>query len=220
MRRADDSEARRENVQPSLTALAALLIALLPWSIGQGDLYGPEAPRDVAYLRVINAAPGEPLPVAVDGDEWQPLDFAAVSPYSPLDPGQRLVQIAGEEVKLDLGPESFTTIAALAERTLVVEDTPLRDISRGLLTLYNLSADAGISLVTSDGRQVFPEIPPESARSMAISEAEVGLTILRGEEQLAELEPRLYRRGEAHSIIVLPLGSDPQVVYGKAGAEH
>jgi hypothetical protein len=199
---------------------AILLLSTLSWTLAQGGLYGPEAPRDISYVRVINASSPEPVTPAIDGENWQPLPFANVSPYRQLAPGEHTVSIAGHELALNAHPESFTTLVLLQDTVLTIEDTPLRDISRGLLSLYNLTSDGALTLSTAEGTEVIAGVEPHSAGSRAISQAEVGLVVHRGDEVVGSLEPQLYRRGEAHAVIVLPRGSDPQVIYAQAGAER
>ncbi|HEX7003364.1 MAG TPA: alginate O-acetyltransferase AlgF [Trueperaceae bacterium] len=203
--------------------LAALLGALLLWPAAvkaQGGLYGPEAPRDVAYVRLINARPGGPVGPVVGGEEWQSVDFAEVSPYHRIAPGQHAVSAAGIESSFTARAESFTTLVLLENELVTIDDTPLRDISRGLLTLYNLTADHTLTLGTVDGSQVISDVEPLSAASRAISQAEVELVVSSNGKPIGKLDSRLYRRGEAHSVIVMPEGTQPRVIYARAAAER
>lgn len=199
------------------TVIFATLLMLVSTASGQ-DLYGPEAPRDVAYLRFLNARPDTTLSLQAAGTSWEPLSYAAISSYHPLAPGPMELSLEGTPITLDAAPESFHTLIALPDRTLLVEDSPLRDISRGLLTLYNLTDDEVIALRTDDGSEVLSDVEPGSSESLTIAEAEVGLTVHAEDELLTSLEPRLYERGEAHSLIVMPLGSQPAVIYDRASA--
>jgi hypothetical protein len=199
----------------SLTLLAAALMA----AAAQG-LYGPDAPRDASYLRLVNASDQESVTLTVDGSTWEPLPFAGVTPYRQLAPGEHSLSLLGQELTFSASPEGFSTAVALPGRVLLLEDTPLRDISRGLLTLYNLTEAGPLTLRTTDGTDVLSDVQPDSAESIAISEAEVGLVLFRGDEEFAVVEPRLYARGEAHSLIVLPQGSEPRLIYARAGAER
>lgn len=200
-----------------IVSLATLMMLLSTTAFAQ-DLYGPEAPRDVAYLRFLNARPGATLTLQAPGISLPPLSFAEISSYHPHSPGTTDLSLAGEQVALDAAPESFHTLVALPERVLLLEDTPLRDISRGLLTLYNLTEGEVITLRTADGAAVLSDVEPGSADSLTIAEAEVGLTVHGEEGLLASLEPRLFQRGEAHSLIVMPLGSQPALIYDRARA--
>lgn len=204
----------------SALLFAILLLGAVATTLAQGGLYGPDAPRDTSYLRIINARPAEAATVSVAGSEWQPLEFSRVSPYRQLPPGEYTVTVGGQEKTLTARAEGFTTLVLLEDRLLTIDDTPLRDISRGLLTLYNLTSNATLSLRTADGTDVISGLAPYSAASIAISEAQVGLSVFGDQGQIGTLEPQLYRRGEAHSVIVLPEGSDPQVIYARAGAER
>lgn len=212
----------RKAIHHRLAALAAalLLLGAASLALAQPGLYGPEAPRDTSYLRVMNARPGEAVSPVIDGSEWQQLSFSQVSPYRQLPPGEHTAAIGDQELTLTTRPEGFTTLVLLDDGLLAIEDTPLRDISRGLLTLYNLTSDSTLSLRTADGVDVLTGVAPRSSDSMTISEAEVELMVFDEKGQLGSLEQQLYRRGEAHSVIVLPAGSEPRVVYARAGAER
>jgi alginate O-acetyltransferase complex protein AlgF len=212
---------------PSGSPFSALILALSLTMLAAGSmtataqgLYGPEAPRDTAYLRLVNASGQEPVTMTVDGTSWEPLPFAGVTPYRQLAPGEHSLSLLGQELAFTASPEGFNTAVALPGRVLLLEDTPLRDISRGLLTLYNLTEAGPLTLRTADGADVLTDVQPGSAESIAISEAEVGLVLYRGDEEFAVVEPRLYERGEAHSLIVLPQGSEPRLIYARAGAER
>lgn len=200
--------------------LMALLAALISAVFAQEGLYGPEAPRDVAYLRVINARLEEAVTPVVGGEEWQPVEFAQVSPYRQLPPGEHPLRLGETELTVTARPESFTTVALLEDQVVTIADTPLRDISRGLLSLYNLTSQQTLSLSTADGTPVVSGVEPHAARSRAISQAEVGLVVTSNGERVGSLEARLYRRGEAHSVIVLPVGSESRVIYARAAAER
>lgn len=205
--------------------LGLLLLLLSAWAASQDGLYGPDAPRDAAWVRLINADPGggesaeEPLALSVSETEWPPVAFAQVAPYRTIAPGQHRAALAGHEFEFSAEAEDFITIVALPGDVLVLHDTPLQDISRGLLTLYNLTDGEPLTLRSRDGSDILADVASRSAESVAISEAEAELEIYRAGERLASLESRLYRRGEAHSLIVLPLGSDPQVLYVTAESE-
>lgn len=212
--------ARCGRLLPLRSALALLLLASTAWAAAQADLYGPDAPRDAAYLRFINAH-SEQVQPAVDGAGFEPVEFAEVTPYAQLQPGDHVVTVGNRSMEFEARPESFTTIALLANEEIVFDDTPLRDISRGLLTLYNLRPEGSLTLRTADGTEVFASVPARESQSRVIAQAEVGLVVeLAGGEALSALEPRLLERGTAHSLIVLPAGTEPQVVYARAGARR
>lgn len=209
------------------TILVGLLLLLSAWAASQAQdgLYGPDAPSDTAWIRVVNAGAGggesdeEALALSLGSVEWEPLPFAEVTPYRTISPGQHSGKVGDHEFAFSAEAEDFITIVALPQDVLVLKDSPLRDISRGLLTLYNLTAEGPLTLRTADGTDVLVDVASGSAESVAINEAEVALEIHRADERLTPLESRLYRRGEAHSLIVLPLGSDPQVLYVTAESE-
>ena len=210
---------RTPGLRPASVLIAALL--LVATAGAQEDLYGPQAPRDTAWVRVLNAASDDPLVPQLDGEPWEELGYGEGTAYRPIQPGSHHMELGGAQVTLEAGPESFTTVALLPEGPLVLPDRPLEDISRGLLTLYNLTGDERLDLLAGDGTLLFEGVGPGTAESLAIAEAEVEL-LVRDEagEPVGSLDSRLYARGEAHSLIVLPAGAEPRVVYLSAAAEH
>lgn len=211
---------KRPGLLPLREAIALLLLASMAWSAGQDDLYGPDAPRDTAYLRFINAHSEEPLEPVVDGSERAPADLGEVTPYGQVQPGRHEVSVGNRTIEFEAQPESFTTIALLGDGHIVFDDTPLRDISRGLLTLYNLTSEGPLSLQTADGSEVFSNVPAGESRSQVIAQAEAEFVVERSGETLMALDALLLERGTAHSLIVLPSGTQPRVVYAQATAQH
>lgn len=200
--------------------IAILLLGAVATALSQDGLYGPEAPRNTSYVRFINARAGEAVSPSIGDSDWDETKFSEVTPYRQVPPGEHSATVAGEGLTLSTRPEGFTTLVLLEDGLLAMDDTPLRDISRGLLSLYNLTSNATLSLRTADGGDVITGVAPRSAESIAISEAEVALTVFDEQRQIGALDSQLYQRGEAHSVIVLPEGSDPQVIYARAAAER
>ena len=183
----------------------------------QDNLYGPDAPLDVAYVRAVHATPDAEAIEVMSGDAvLGQLEFTQVTPYTPLEPGT-LTLSAGElitEVTVEAG-EFYTAVVLPVEVTLLT-DEPLVDASRGLLTFYNLSSNEA-SLATADGAtEVVAGIAPMSGSSTVVNQAEVALGVFAGEEQLGALEPRLLKRGVAHGVFLFDGSDGPVVAYAAA----
>src|SRR5690554_3211393 len=161
---------------PGLARILMVLLVLAAQApaLAQTDLYGPEAPADVAWIRVVNAAEGDALTARVADTELS-VGFGGGSDYVAVTPGEQLVQLNGNEVAIDVLPESFHTIALLSGGPVVVSEDGLRDISRGLLGLMNLTSHGALTLATPAGEVVAPDVPPGTASSIAISAASTGL---------------------------------------------
>src|SRR5690625_7982331 len=78
----------KRNVKSSLKSVSAALLLLLVWTIasGQDNLYGPQAPQDVTFVRVFNALGGE-VADALPARGGQRPARRAPAPYVHLEPG-------------------------------------------------------------------------------------------------------------------------------------
>lgn len=193
-----------------LGTLAAMVLALVGTAWSQEDLYGPQAPVDVAYVRAVNVLDEGGLAVRVADGELEVLGFAGATAYVAVAPGPVRLDLGGEETVIDVEIGDFVTVFATREGALTIEDTPLRDASRGMLALYNLTDHESLALVVVDGPIVVEGVGPGTQASVAIAEAEVALSV-RGGGETIDLEVRHFERGVAHAVIVAA-GADGLIV--------
>ncbi len=197
--------------------LGVAIGALLP-GLAQAGLYGPSAPPGAAWVRAVNAeAPGG-LGISVAGGPLESVAFAGSTAYHAVEPGTVRIDLGGHVVSIEAEPGVFLTVVATASAFHVILDTPLVDVSRGLLALYNLTAIEALELAVVDGPTVVAGVAPLSQEAVTVTEAEVALEVRAGGERVATLEPRLYERGVAHSILVVEGADGPLVRYLKAVA--
>jgi len=209
----------KRNVKSSLKSVSAALLLLLVWTIasGQDNLYGPQAPQDVTFVRVFNAL-GEEVAVTFPAGSEQRLAPREATSYVHVGPGTHEVLVGEQAVSFEGGPEEFYTIVVTGEQPLLIQDEALRDISRGLLTVYNL-AGAPLDLETGDGKAVFQAVEPGASESIQVSEAQVGFTASLAQGAQATLEPRLYSRGVAHGLFVVTDGEDVQLIHVESAGQ-
>lgn len=184
-------------------ALALLTIASL-FGSAHGGLYGPEAPLEAAWVRVVNAGADGGVAVRIADGGARVLALHEATRYALVDPGRVLVDVGGDVVTLDVGPESFTTVAATTDGgVVVVADPGLRDISRGLLGLANLTDRAGLDLQVPDGPVVVAAVPPGIHDAIAVAEATTELVVVDDGTVVARLEARAFERGVAYAIVAV-----------------
>jgi hypothetical protein len=183
---------------------AALWLTLALPTVAQEDLYGPQAPSDVAFVRAVNARDPGGLGVRVGDAELEALAYGGATGYVAVAPGLVRIDLGGEEHEVDVERGTFLTAVAHPGGAWFIEDTPLRDVSRGMLSLYNLTDDPGVDLVVVDGPMVFEAVEPGTHAAVAIAEAEVALRVVGSKGQPVELEALRYERGVAHSLLALP----------------
>ena len=177
----------------------------------QDNLYGPLAPPDAAYLRVVNAVPGPEVEVRL-ADAVHSVGFATVTAYQVLEPGEATLNVAGEDVPLTVEAGEFYTAAVTPEGVNVLRDEALVDASRALLTLYNFSSLGTLDLKTADGEtDIVSDVAPGGEGGIVVNQAEVALGVFAESELVGETEPSLLERGTAYSVLVFDGESGPVV---------
>ena len=171
-------------------------------TLAQEDLYGPSAPPDAAYFRVVNAASGVNPFEAVLGDlVFPPVAFAEVTPYFVLEPATLSLSAGDAEASVNVEAGGFYTAALLPGGLVVFDDEPLVDASRALLTFYNLSGRGPLDLATADGEtDVLVGVGAGESESIVVGGAEVALGVFEAGELVAALESQQLERGAAHSV--------------------
>jgi hypothetical protein len=180
------------------------LVALLSWTTAptQGGLYGPEAPLDAAWVRVVNVAAAGGMAVRVADAPTVVLPLGGATRYVLVTPGEVDIDVGGTHLGIDVSPESFTTVAATPEGTLVIDDPALRDASRGLLGLLNLTDRTALTLRVPDGTVVVGDVPGGGHDALPVAQATTALLVTDGDEVLVRLEPHAFLRGVAYVVIV------------------
>jgi hypothetical protein len=209
------STTSREGPARPLPPAALAVCALIAWAAvaAQPGLYGPEAPVDAAWVRVVNAAAQGGMAVRVADATAVVLPWGGATRYWQVAPGSVTVDVGGTQLDLEVGPESFTTVAATPGGPVTVADPALRDVSRGLLGLLNLT-DRPLTLRVPDGTVVVGDVPPGGHDALAVAHATTGLLVTDGDEVLVRVDPREYARGTAHAVVVFvgPDGVRAEVV--------
>lgn len=189
---------------PTPVCAVLALAALLTWttSLAQGGLYGPEAPLDAAWVRVVNAASAGGMAVRVADAPTLVLPLGGATRYIQVAPGEVDLDVGGTHLVIEVGPESFTTVAATPDDIVVIEDPALRDASRGLLGLLNLTDRPALTLRVPDGTVVVGDVPAGGHDALPVAQATTALVITDGDEVLERIEAQAFSRGVAYVVIV------------------
>lgn len=192
-------------VRPLLLALAACGLLSAAAQEQAGDLYGPAI--EAAFVRVVNASDAA-AEVTVGERALGALEPGQVTPYYAFPAGAYPLVVG--EAQQEVGLELFLYYTAVvhAEGVAVLQDAPLTDPARALLSLYNLSGLEAADLLTADGAtEVLMGVPPMSGESVEVNAAAVDLEVRGDGEALATLAGLDLMRGEAYSAIVLGTGA-------------
>lgn len=187
----------------ALIVPALLALATLPLSAAQGGLYGPEAPIDAAWVRVVHAGPEATVAARVADGAPRTLARFDATPYALVRPGTVEVAVGDDVLVLEVGPESFATVAATDAGLVAVPDPALRDISRGLLGLVNLTDREALDLQVPDGPVVVGAVPPGAHDAVAVAGATTELVVVDAGAVVARLEARAFERGVAYAVVAV-----------------
>lgn len=210
----------RSGVGRRLGVVAAWALALsFGWAPAQPGLYGPEAPQDAAWVRVFNAAAPGGIAVRVADRTTVVLPLGGATRYARVPAGRVRVDVGGAELQLEVAPESFVTVAATGDGPVPIADPALRDVSRGLLGLMNLTASEALDLRAPDGTPVVAAVPPLTHEALAVASATTGLLVTDGDRTVATLEPHPFERGVAYVVVVYDHGEGPTVALLASAAD-
>jgi alginate O-acetyltransferase complex protein AlgF len=197
-------------------ALIVLLCLLGAGSFSLADtLYGTQAPKDAAFVRVFRAVDGSG-PLEVGARRFDP-PRGGVTPYRPVLPDIYLLRAGGEELELIPRVRRYYTLALTAEGLRVFEDVEHDDPARAQLVLYNLLPQARVELKTADGRSsVIAAVGPGQAGRVNVNPIAVQLGVFGTDGLRAALGDPGLRRGASYSVFVFPGGSGLKAVCLKA----
>ncbi|ULH17745.1 alginate O-acetyltransferase AlgF (plasmid) [Deinococcus sp. KNUC1210] len=193
----------------SLPLLISLSLLTAAPVLAQDTLYQAAPPANAAFVRVVNAVEGAPLPVTLSG---QPFDAALasreVSAYHVVPEGSPLLAVPplklSQPLKIEAG--HFYTVALTGTRgkaTLtVLGESTSPSVTQARVSFYNLGAGAA-SLLTSDGKvTLFKSLAPLSARSMNVNPVNVQLRVDQDTHTLTTLAVTRLQARQSYSVFV------------------
>lgn len=170
---------------------------------GPRSVYGPSAPGDSAFVRLINLLP-DPVRVGLGATIIGPVAHAEVTPYRPVVPDIYLVRIKGQEREVVPKSGTYLTIASTPGGIVLFDDPPHTDPARAQLFLYNLTAIPSISLKSADGRTpVIPDVRLGRSGSVVVNAVSVRLAVFNGKSLVKPLDVLELKRGSSFSVFAL-----------------
>ena len=196
-------------------ALLCLIAGGLGAQAAADTLYGAEAPKDVAFVRVVRLTDGAgPLDVGSQRFAPGPGD---VTPYRPVLPDIYLIRSGGREVELIPKVRRYYTLTLTPEGIRIFEDVEHTDPARAQLVLYNLLPSERVDLRTADGRtSVIAGVGPGLAGRVNVNAVPVTLGVFGSAGPLAVVGDPGLSRGGSFSVFVFGSGSAPQVFCAQA----
>ena len=208
---------------PSFVRLVWLAVGLTAMPLAAsaqstGRLYDPMPPEDSAYVRVVQAGPGSPVAVSVDGKvKVKQLAARTPSEYWVLPAGKHVIQLqsagkAGPRVTLDAAEQGAYTIAfpsaAANARAYTFQDRTGTNKLKAMMAVYHLAPGAGtIDVTTADGKtKVFTGLKAGTPAILEVNPIQVKLVASRGATPLANAALNM-RQGNAYSVFLFPSGA-------------
>jgi alginate O-acetyltransferase complex protein AlgF len=188
-----------------------LAAALLLWGVAaaQPGLYGPEAPSGAAWVRIVNAAAPGGIAVRVGDGATVVVPYGHATRYHQVPPGAVALDLGGTHLDLEVEPASFTTVAITPAGPATIVDPALRDVSRGLLGLLNLTDRPLLDLRVPDGTTVVADVGPGTHEALVVAQASTELLVTEGDRVVARIPERLYARGVAYAVVVVDTPDGP-----------
>lgn len=165
-------------------------------------LYGPAAPANAGFFRVMNAG-NSAVNVTFNG-KVTPVAAGSSSGYAFSSPGQYAVSLGSVSQTLTLSQGSQQTLLWLDNKVTSLAETPFRDKTRAHLSVYNLSG-APVSLLTANGKSVLGPVANAAFAGRDVNALQMAFQITGSNSQvLQSTEPLVLKRGQVTSLFVLP----------------
>ena len=204
----------------SARVLATSIVLFVPFFAfsGQGSVYGPSAPGDSAFVRVVNAAPGaQSLVVSLGATRFDALKYAEVSPYRPVIPDIYLVRAFGNQMELVAKTKTYFTIVCTSKSILILEDATHVDPARAQIFLYNLSSVPSLDLKSSDGKTILiAGVKSGSSSVKVVNAVAASLAVFAGSSRVKQLGDLGLARGSSFSVFAFGDAASPTVLVVKA----
>ena len=185
------------------------------------DVYGPPAPRNAGFIRLVNAGtPGNTISTTIGSRSYGPLAFGDVTPYRPVRSGIYLATVAGARGEVIVSPDSYHTVAAGGDEIRVISDTRHEDPARAQLVLYNLLPSGRADLlVAPNGTAVIQDVDAGTAEARAVNAVTAGFTVLGPSGARISAGELELSRGDSFGIFLIPAAGAPTVVSHRATVE-
>jgi hypothetical protein len=179
------------------------------------SLYGAEAPKDAAFVRVFRASGGVG-PLELGSKRFDPA-VGGVTPYRPVLPDIYLLGSGEQETEVIPKIGHYYTLVVTAEGIRIFEDVEHTDPARAQLVLYNLLPQGRVELKTADGQtSVIAAVGPGEAGRVNVNAIPVKLGVFGSEEPLGMLGDPGLQRGTSYSAFIFESVSGPRIVWAKA----
>jgi alginate O-acetyltransferase complex protein AlgF len=197
------------NASRVLTTAAVAVLAL--WTApalsaqSDGGVYGPQAPQNAGFVRLVHGAAGRgTVELPVGPLRLGPIGFGEATPYRPLRAGISVLRSGAAEAELIVRPDSYTTVILTREGFSVITDERHTDPARAQLVLYNATDLEPASLIVApDGPPVIEGVAEGAAAPRAVNAVTVDLAVRAAGTVAARLGALRLTRGDSFAVFLL-----------------
>ncbi len=189
---------------------AALAAALLLSGLGQTSaqettaLYDPVPPPDSAFVRVLQAGATSS---ATLGRATLTLPRTGATPYLEQTQGTLSARVGTASANLKLAAGKFYSVFAWGGKLVMLEDPPVQNRGKALLTVYNLSRYASLDLKTADGKTtVISGVRLGSSASRAVNGIVADLGVVAEGRLVGQASGVKLERASAYALVVTDKG--------------
>ncbi|KTS38491.1 hypothetical protein NS228_09535 [Methylobacterium indicum] len=211
------------------TCLAAACLLAAPAARAERSLYGQQPKRDAIFVRVVNALDTE---VSVTSDLLPPQtigirDESRIGSYLNLDRTDAsslplVVRAGGQEVRSTVGLSPATKVSLVvrrdgeAIRVVAMASRYEMNQTRTSLSFVNAAPECGPSSLRLEPAStvVFPDVAVDTERSRGVNPVSVQLSSGCREGRSTTAKPVQLEAGNATSVWLLVLGSQPTLIVG------
>ncbi len=199
-----------------LVLLCAVAAAFPVLAAGPQSVYGPSAPGDSAFVRVLSILP-DPVRVSLGATRIGPVASSTVSSYRPVVPDIYVVRAGGKELEVVPKSGTYITIACTPKGILLFEDPPHTDPARAQLFLYNLTPIPRIDLKSADGKtSVLPGVKSGESAQVIVNAVSVTLALFDGTALVKPVGTLPLQRGASFSVFAFGETASVSVLAVKA----
>jgi alginate O-acetyltransferase complex protein AlgF len=199
-----------------LLLVTVLVVAGPLGAQGPRSVYGPSAPGDSAFVRVVNLLP-DPVRVSLGATRIGPVTVSTVSSYEPVVPDVYQVRAGGNEREVVPQSGAWLTIACTRQGIVLFTDPPHTDPARAQVFLYNLSSLPSLDLKTADGKTaVIGGVAKEASAQVVVNAVTVTLAVFSGATRVGDAGKLPLARGSSYSVFAVDTGKGVQVLTVKA----
>ncbi|WP_040309850.1 alginate O-acetyltransferase AlgF [Asticcacaulis biprosthecium] len=196
--------------------------ALLPLSANaknaDAGLYAAAPPPNSVFIRVVSTVEDGQTVNATIGKASYSVAAGTATAYKIIPAGTTQVRFGTKGKTLVVSDGGYYTVVIFGTRSAphaaLIEDPKLDSKVKGLITFYNLTDRAALSLKTADGAAaVVDAVAPRKVGSRPVNSATTGFAVFDGTSQLGTVPQQTIERGNAYSSIVSEVGGKIKVVW-------